>query len=65
MFTFLKDMIVYPFDKNQENNKFSKFLQLIFKDYPAFLRNKFQIKRIILLPFLTLYSIFSKKNKVK
>lgn len=62
MLTFLKDLFLFPFDKDKENNKFSKFLQLILKDYPAFLRNKVEFKRIALLPFLALYNIFSKKT---
>jgi hypothetical protein len=63
MLNFLKDLIIFPFDNDKENNKFSNFLQLILKDYPAFLRNKVEFKRIVLLPFLALYNVFSKKIK--
>ncbi len=61
MFQFIRDFVRYPFDKNQEKNKFSKFLKLIFKDYPAFLWLKPTWQRIVVLPILSVAKIFQSK----
>jgi len=61
MFVFIKDFLIYPFDKNKEKNKFSQFMKMLFRDYPAFLWIKPNLKKVILLPFLALYHIFKKK----
>ena len=61
MFQFIRDFIRYPFDKNQEKNKFSNFLKLILKDYPAFLWLKPTWQRIIVLPILGVAKIFQSK----
>jgi hypothetical protein len=61
MLRFIFDLLIYPFDKDKENNKFSKFLTMLFKDYPAFLWIKPNFKKIILLPFLVLFHFFKRK----
>jgi hypothetical protein len=61
MFRFLWDFIKYPFDTNKEQNKFSNFLKLILKDYPAFLWIKPTWQRILVAPFLFLARIFQRK----
>ncbi|HKL44556.1 MAG TPA: hypothetical protein VJ892_04765 [Candidatus Absconditabacterales bacterium] len=61
MFRFIRDFIRYPFDKYKEKNKFSKFLKLILKDYPAFLWLKPTWQRIVVLPILSLAKIFQHK----
>lgn len=64
MFSFLKDFITYPFDENKETNKFWKFLQLLFKDYPAFLRTRPSWRRAVAFPFIALAKIFEKKKSL-
>lgn len=59
MFTFIKDLIIYPF-KPSPDNKFGQFLHMLFRNYPAFLRIRPNVKKILLLPFLALYHIFRK-----
>jgi len=61
MFKFIRDFIRYPFDNNKEENKFSNFLRLILKDYPAFLWLKPTWQRIVVLPLLTLAKVFQHK----
>ncbi len=63
MFRFLQDLIIYPFDPHKETNKFAGFLKMSFKDYPAFLRIKPNIRKIIAFPFMMLYYIFRSKEK--
>jgi len=60
MFKFIRDFIRYPFDSNKEANKFSNFLKLILKDYPAFLWVKPTWQRIVVFPFLAIAKIFQK-----
>ncbi len=57
MLRFLKDMIIFPFDKDKNNNAFWRFLQLAFKDYPAFLRLQPNIKKFLAFPFILLLEI--------
>lgn len=61
MLQFIWDFIKYPFDKNKEKNKFSKFLKLILKDYPAFLWIKPNWQRIVVFPILSIAKIFQSK----
>jgi len=63
MIKFIKDFLMYPWDKQRETNKFHQFLSMLFKDYPAFLREKPSIWRILLFPFLLLYSLFGQGKK--
>ena len=62
MFRFLRDFIIYPFDPHKETNKFALFLKMLFKDYPAFLRVKPNIRKMLAFPFMMLYYIFKSKN---
>jgi len=61
MIKFIIDFFKYPFDSKKENNKFSKFLTIILKDYPAFLWVKPTWQRIVVAPLLFLAKIFQKK----
>jgi hypothetical protein len=61
MFKFIRDFIKYPFDSNKETNKFSNFLKLILKDYPAFLWFKPTWQRVVVLPLLAISKIFQKR----
>ncbi len=66
MFKFLRDLLIFPFDSHKETNKFGSFLRMLFKEYPAFLRIKPNIKKILAFPFIVLFYIFkSKKNSNK
>jgi hypothetical protein len=60
MFKFIRDFIKYPFDMYKDQNKFSNFLKLILKDYPAFLWGNPTWQKIVVLPFLTISKIFEK-----
>jgi len=61
MLSFLRDFIRYPFDTQNEKNKFSRFLKMLLKDYPAFLWVKPTWQRIVSAPLLFLAKIFQKK----
>jgi len=61
MIKFIVDFLKYPFDSKEENNKFSRFLTTILKDYPAFLWVKPTWQRIVVAPLLFLAKIFQKK----
>jgi len=65
MFTFLKDFFVYPFDRDKKNNKFFLFMKMLFRDYPAFLRIRPTIQRIMIMPFLFIYQILDRKKKTE
>ncbi len=60
MIKFIIDFVKYPFDKNKENNKFQSFLNFLFKDYPAFLWERPNIWRVLVLPFLIISKIFKR-----
>lgn len=60
MFTFLKDLVIYPF-KPSPDNKFGQFLRFLFRDFSAFFWIQPSIKKCILFPLLSLYHIFRKK----
>ncbi|HPC34753.1 MAG TPA: hypothetical protein PLP73_03735 [Candidatus Absconditabacterales bacterium] len=62
MFQFIWDFVRYPFDQDKEKNKFSKFLNLLLKDYPAFLWSKPTWQRIVVSPLLFIAKIFQKKK---
>jgi len=67
MFTFLKDLLIYPFDKS-ENNRFWQFLTFCFKDYPAYFRVQPTWKKIPLFFVLAVRIVFygySEKHKKK
>ncbi len=57
---FIRDLIIYPFDKDKKNNRFSKLLEGILKNYPSFLWIKPNIKKIFIAPFLIIYYMFKK-----
>lgn len=63
MFRFIRDLIIYPFDPHKETNKFAGFLKMLFRDYPAFLRIKPNIRKIIAFPFILMLYIFKDKEK--
>jgi hypothetical protein len=67
MIRLLIDGLKYPLDKNKKNNKFHHFMNFLFKDYPAFLWDNPNPKkifwRILLFPFLFVYNLFKKVNK--
>ena len=60
MFKFILDFIKYPFEPKNKNNKFFKFMNTVFKDYPAFLWVKPTWQRIVSAPLLFLAKIFQK-----
>lgn len=57
MFTFLKDLIIYPFD-NSKKNRVWQFLTFCLKDYPAYFRVQPTWKKIPLFFVLALRIIF-------
>lgn len=65
MFRFIRDLIIYPFDPHKETNKFAGFLKMMFKEYPAFLRIKPNLRKIIAFPFLMLFYIFKSKKLIE
>lgn len=65
MFRFIRDLIIYPFDLHKETNKFAGFLKMMFKEYPAFLRIKPNLRKIIAFPFLMLFYIFKSKKLIE
>lgn len=60
MFKFILDFIKYPFEPKNKNNKFFKFMNTVFKDYPAFLWVKPTWQRVISAPLLFLAKIFQR-----
>lgn len=60
MFKFILDFLKYPFEPKNKNNKFFKFMNTIFKDYPAFLWVKPTWQRIVSAPLLFLAKVFQK-----
>lgn len=56
----LIDFFRYPFDAHRETNKFGRFLNFLFKEYPAFLWVKPSLLRIALFPVILLYQLFKK-----
>ena len=60
MLKFLLDFIKYPFESKNINNKFFKFMNTVFKDYPAFLWVKPTWQRVVVAPLLFLAKIFQK-----
>jgi hypothetical protein len=63
MIKFVIDLFRYPFEIQNHNNKFYQLMQFLFKDYPAFLRNKPQLKKIIIFPFIVIAKIINNNNK--
>lgn len=47
MFTFFRDLLIYPF-KNSENNRFWQFLTFCLKDYPVYFWVKPTFKKFVL-----------------
>ena len=64
MFKFFRDLVIYPFDTHKETNKFGGFLKMIFKDYPAFLWIKPNIRKILAFPFLMIYYIVKSRPTI-
>ena len=62
MFRFLKDMLIFPFEPRNKQNRCAQFLRFGIQEYPAFLWEKPSIWRVLLFPFLVLYHIFASKN---
>lgn len=62
MFRFIRDFLIYPFDSHKETNKFAGFLKMLFKDYPAFLWIKPNLRKFIAFPFVALFYIFKNKK---
>lgn len=60
MFKFILDFLKYPFEPKNKNNKFFKFMNTVFKDYPAFLWIKPTWQRIVSALLLFLAKIFQK-----
>ena len=63
MFRFLWDFVRYPFDVHKENNKFSNFLDMLFKQYPAVFWVRPTIKKLLALPMLIVYFVFKTQKK--
>lgn len=47
MFTFFKDLVIFPFDKS-EKNRFWQFLTFCLKDYPVYFWVKPSLKKVLL-----------------
>jgi hypothetical protein len=60
MFKFILDFFKYPFEPKNKNNKFFKFMNTVFKNYPAFLWVKPTWQRVVSAPLLFLAKIFQK-----
>lgn len=60
---FIKDFFLFPFQKEQKDNKISQLMESLFKDFPAFFREKPTLKKILIAPLLILYHFFSKGEK--
>ena len=56
---FIKDFFLFPFKKDN-NNKINRLLDTFFKDFPAFFWEAPSFKKILILPLLFIYHIFSK-----
>ncbi|AHB41381.1 hypothetical protein P148_SR1C00001G0590 [candidate division SR1 bacterium RAAC1_SR1_1] len=63
MFRFLWDFLKYPFDAHKEINKFSLFLEMLLKQYPAVFWIRPTFKKILALPLLIIYFVFRTKKK--
>lgn len=57
---FLLDLLKFPFEASNQNNKFVRFLNFMFRDFPAYLWSKPSIWRLLMLPMLLIYKIFKK-----
>lgn len=62
MIQFVWDMIRYPFDGDVKNNRFHQFLDLLFKDYPAFLWSKVHRRKIVAFPLLVAIQILKTRK---
>lgn len=63
MFQFLFDIIRYPWQHNNPDNRLFQVFQFLFKEYPAFLWTKPQLKKVIILPFIIISKIIYKNPK--
>ena len=48
----LRDILLYPFEAHKETNSFHRLLVFLFKEFPAFLREKPSVWRVLLFPVL-------------
>lgn len=62
MLQFVWDMIKYPFDADVKHNRFQQFLDLLFKDYPAFLWGKVHWRKIVAFPLLVAIQILKTRK---
>lgn len=54
---FIIDIFRFPFETNNDNNRFYQVMDFIFVDYPAYLYDNFQFKKLLLFPVLLFYVI--------
>lgn len=57
MFRFLKDLIMYPFDRSKDN-RFGQFLTFCLKDYPVYFWVQPSWKKFLLFFVLAVRIIF-------
>ncbi|MBP7062209.1 hypothetical protein KA037_06400 [Patescibacteria group bacterium] len=55
-------MIKYPFDADVKHNRFQQFLDLLFKDYPAFLWGKMHWRKVVAFPLLVAIQILKTRK---
>ncbi|MCR5411660.1 MAG: hypothetical protein K6E76_01345 [Patescibacteria group bacterium] len=63
MWKFIKDFIMFPFQKDRSSNKITLLFNSLFKDFPAFFWEKPTLKKMLMAPLLVIYHIFSKGEK--
>ncbi len=61
MISFIIDLVRFPFESKNHQNKVYQLLQFLIKDYPAYLREKPSMKKILQLPLLVIYLVLKKK----
>lgn len=58
MIKFLIDLVRFPAEIGLKTNRFQQLLDFVLIDYPAYLRSKPSIGRIVLFPFLLVLVIW-------
>lgn len=56
------DFFAYPWVLDKQSNKFQRLMDFLFKEYPAFLGEKFHIKKLLMLPWLVWYVITKEED---
>lgn len=53
------DFFRFPFQSRKEPNRFREIINFMAVEYPAYLRNKPSIWRVLLFPFLLITKLFT------